>query len=78
MDVNQIVGLFGRRPHTMSTDLTAFLVGSEANIWDAGSRIEDDEDLHDIKRLTATFVPPSLREFVYNIWSTLPHSEEYR
>ena len=66
-DVNLIVGKFWRGLHGTSTDLTAFRVESKANIGDAGSRIEDEEELHDLKRLDAKFVNPRLF-FLYNIF----------
>ena len=62
----------------MATDLTAFRVESKANIGEAGSRSEEVEDLHDIKRLNATFVTPRLPDFAYSIWATfnlLAHME---
>ena len=61
----------------MATDLAAFRVESKANIGDAGSRIEDVEDLHDIERLNATFVTPRLPDFAYSIWSPPTHSESH-
>ena len=51
----------------MSTNLTASRVVSKANIGDAGSRVESDENLHDLMRLNASFVPPNLPNFVYDI-----------
>ena len=48
----------------MLTDLSAFRVESKANIGDAGSNIEDKDNLHDFKRLHATFLLPSLLNFV--------------
>ena len=74
VDVNQIVCLFRRRLHTMSTDLIEFPVESNANIGGAGSRIEDVEDLEDLKRLNAWFVTPRLPDFTYNTWSPPTHA----
>ena len=59
----------------MAADLTAFRVESKANIGDAGSRIEEVEDLHDIKRLNAAFVTPRLPDFAHSIWSPPKRSE---
>ena len=69
VDVNQILRLFWRRLHTTATDLTAFRVKSNTNSGYAGSRIEEVEDLHDVKRLNAAFVTPRLPDFAYSIWS---------
>ena len=48
---------------------------SKANIGDAGSRIEDEEELHDLKRLDPKFVSPRLHFFLYNIWAPPSHLE---
>ena len=71
VDVNHLVGLFWGRLHAMVTDVTAFRVESKAKIGDAGSRFEEDANLHDLKRLRAKFVSPRLLDFLYNIWSPL-------
>ena len=52
-------------------------VERKANIAGAHSRVESDEDLHDLMRLNATFVPPSLPNFVYDIWNPPPLSEDF-
>ena len=61
----------------MATDFIACRVESKANIGDAGSRIEDGEDLHDLKRLNARFVTPRLPDFAYNNWSPLTHAGDH-
>ena len=68
-DANRHAGLLWRRLHALATTLAAYRVESKATIGDAGSRIESDEDLYDLKRLNATFVSPGLSSFVNDIWN---------
>ena len=73
-DINLIVGRFWRSLHTLATDITAFRVESKANIGDAGSRIEDEKELRNLKRLGAKFVNPRLPPFLYPVWASPSHS----
>ena len=74
-DINLIVGKFWKSLHSLSTDLTAFRVESKANIGDAGSRIADEGELHDLNYLHAKFVDPRLPSFLYTVWAPPSHSE---
>ena len=72
-DVNLIVGKLWKSLPTLSTDFTAFRVESKANIGDAPSRLSEEEELHDLKYLGATFVKPSLLLFLFNVWAAPTH-----
>ena len=72
-DVNLIVGKLWRNLHTLATDLIAFRIESKANIGDAPSRLEDEEELHDLKHLGAEFVNPRLPPFLYTVWVAPTH-----
>ena len=74
-DVNIIVGKLWKSLHRQPIDLTAFRVESKANIGDDSSRIENDDELHDLKRLDAKFVDPRLPSVLYNVWAPPTHSE---
>ena len=73
IDVNRIVGKLWKSLHTLATDLTAFRIESKANIGDAPCRVDDEEELHDLKRLGAEFVNPSLPPFLYTVWAAPTH-----
>ena len=73
--MNLIVGRLLRSPHTLPTDFTAFRIEDKATIGDAGSRIKDEEELRDLKRMDAKFVSPRLQSFLYNIWAPPSHLE---
>ena len=72
-DVNLLVGKLWKSLHTLSTDLTAFRIESKANIGDAPSRLSDEEELHDLKYLGATFVKPRLPPFLFSVWAAPTH-----
>ena len=72
-DVNLIVGKLWKSLHTLATDLTAFRVESNANIGDAPSRLDDEEELHDLKHLGANFVNPRVQLFLYRVWAAPTH-----
>ena len=72
-DVNLIVGKLWKSLHTLSTDLTAFRIESKANIGDAPSRLNDEEELHDLKHLGANFVNPRLPPFLFRVWAAPTH-----
>ena len=72
-DVNLIVGKLWRNLHTLATDLIAVRLESKANIGDAPSRLEDEEELHDLKHLGAEFVNPRLPPFLYTVWVAPTH-----
>ena len=72
-DVNLIVGKLWKSLHTLSTDFTAFRIESKANIGDAPSRLNDVEELHDLKHLGAEFANPRLPPFLYTIWAAPTH-----
>ena len=73
-DVNLVVGKHSKSLHSLTTGLTAFRVESKANIGDAGSRIVDEGELHDLKYLEAGFVEPRLPTFLYTVWAPPSHS----
>ena len=60
----------------MATTLTAFRVESKNNLGDTGSRVESDEDLHDLMRLNAPFVSPSHPSFVNDDWNPFPRVDD--
>ena len=76
-DVNLIIGKFWKKLHSSTTDLTAFRVESKANIGDAGSRIAEEDELHDLRHLGARFVEPRLLDFLYDVWAAPTHSDSY-
>ena len=72
-DVNLIVGKLWRNLHKLSTDLIAFRLESKANIGDAPSRLNDEDELHDLKHLGANFVNPRLPPFLFSVWAAPTH-----